>query len=96
MAAGMAGRARAGRAGARGAGAAARAAGPRAQIAQAKRQAAFAAALVAPAVVPLAAQAAGTPSLSNAINSVFAGAAVLGAIGGALVGVANFDKTERR
>ena len=48
------------------------------------------------AVAPLAAQAAGTPSLNNAINSVFAGAAVLGAIGGAVVGVSNFDKTERR
>ena len=52
--------------------------------------------LIGISLVPLAAQAAATPSLTNAINSVLAGAAVLGAIGGAVVGVSNFDKTERR
>jgi len=50
---------------------------------------------MAAGLTPMAANAAMTPSLKNLLNSVVAGGVVLGAIGAALLAVANFDPVDR-
>ncbi|KAI6682019.1 hypothetical protein NL676_035900 [Syzygium grande] len=57
--------------------------------------AATAAALAASMVVPEVAEAAVSPSLKNFLLSIGAGGVVLGALIGAVVGVANFDPVKR-
>ena len=71
---------------------AAKAAPAKAAVAAQRVAAAVVTSVAATALVPQVAEAATTPSLDNLIGSVFAGAFVLAAIGGAVIGVARFDQ----